>query len=123
MSRHASIPHFLIVCRARAPFCGLILSAGVWPVSPFARNSIGWNSSGHAAAFLAVDYVHETVKVWFLDCYEWHPVYPKYFPKCAKDEIRKSKFLHAAAVQLKLEGANDFWMKGEATFPISTLLK
>jgi hypothetical protein len=70
-----------------------------------------------------VDYVHGTVRVWFLDCYEWHPVYPKYFSKCAKDVKRISNFLHAAAVQLKLDGAKDFWMKGEATFPISMFLK
>jgi peptidoglycan hydrolase-like protein with peptidoglycan-binding domain len=73
-----------------------------------------------------IDYFHVeanfiagTVKVWFMDCYEWHPPHPQFMPPCPNLKPRNTNFLHAALVQMKNEGARDFWMRGEATFPIT----
>src|SRR5262249_49197698 len=67
---------------------------------------------------IEADFIERTIKVWFLDCYEWHPIYPQILPKC-DGSTRQTNFLHAALVQLKREGAEDYWMRGEATFPFS----
>src|SRR5262249_2973829 len=56
-----------------------------------------------------------TVRVWFQDRYEWHPVYPRLYSKFVDDDYRPSNPLHAAFVEMKDQGAADFWMKGEAT--------
>jgi hypothetical protein len=48
------------------------------------------------------------VHVWFKDRYEWHP----------EDTRRPSNCVHKAAVELKDEGAQDYWMVGEATVPL-----
>jgi len=49
--------------------------------------------------------------VWFKDRYEWHP----------EDTSRPSNCVHKAAVELKDEGAQDYWMVGEATVPLSLI--
>jgi hypothetical protein len=38
------------------------------------------------------------------------------------DAARETNCLHAALVELKSSGAADFWMKGEATVPLITVL-
>jgi hypothetical protein len=65
-----------------------------------------------------VDEIAGTIHLWFKDRYEYHPVYPFYrqFPD---DEVRDTNCVHAALVELKSEGAADFWMIGEATFPLT----
>jgi hypothetical protein len=58
--------------------------------------------------------------VWFQDFYEWHPVYP-FYTFMAGDVVRETNCVHAALVELKSSGAADFWMKGEATVPVSVI--
>ncbi|MFI6875345.1 DUF4157 domain-containing protein [Streptomyces sp. NPDC050400] len=68
-----------------------------------------------------VDFSAGTVRAWFQDRYEWHPFYPSYsrFPD---DVLRDSNCVHAAFVEMKNLGfAKDFWMKGEATVPLSVI--
>jgi Domain of unknown function (DUF4157) len=67
-----------------------------------------------------VDFDAGTIHVWFQDRYEWHPVYP-FYKKMAGDEERPTNCVHAAAVELKADGAKDYWMKGEATIPLKAL--
>jgi hypothetical protein len=64
-----------------------------------------------------IDQIAGTIHLWFKDRYEYHPVYPFYshFPD---DEVRSTNCVHAAMVELKDQGAADFWMVGEATFPM-----
>jgi hypothetical protein len=66
-----------------------------------------------------VDYAAGTVHAWFQDRYEWHPVYPGLYTKYRDDAVRETNCVHAALVELKSGGARDFWMKGEATVPLS----
>jgi hypothetical protein len=68
-----------------------------------------------------VDYDKQTIKVWFEDRYEWHPVGDGYYDKQVGDEVRPTNCVHAAAVEMKLQGAADYWMKGESTLPLSDL--
>jgi hypothetical protein len=73
---------------------------------------------------LEVDWVLKTVKLWFMDSYEWHPIckgFYKLFPDDPGPDggVRPSNSLHAALVELKDRGAADFWMVGEATLPLS----
>jgi hypothetical protein len=67
-----------------------------------------------------VDFSAGTLHAWFLDRYEWHPVYPVY-PKSSGDIVRPTNCLHAAAVELKSGTARDYWMKGEVTIPLKAL--
>jgi hypothetical protein len=62
------------------------------------------------------DDVTGTVHLWFKDRYEYHPVYPIYtrFPD---DEVRDTNCVHAAMVELKTQGAADFWMVGDIRVP------
>ena len=62
-----------------------------------------------------------TVHVWFQDRYEWHPFYPGLYSSFSDDAARETNCLHAALVELKSSGAADFWMKGEATVPLTTV--
>jgi hypothetical protein len=55
------------------------------------------------------------VHVWFQDRYEWHPVYP-FYTQFSDDYLREDNCVHAAMVELKSEGAADFWMKGEPMY-------
>jgi hypothetical protein len=68
-----------------------------------------------------IDYDAKTIKVWFQDRYEWHPVYPGMYKQMDGDYLRPTNCLHAAAVELKKEGARDYWMKGEATLPLDAI--
>lgn len=76
-----------------------------------------------------VDFSQDTVRVFFQDRYEWHPVYPFYsfigptaqFPGSG-DEVRETNCLHAALVELKASGAADFWMKGQAEVALSQIV-
>jgi hypothetical protein len=68
-----------------------------------------------------------TFHAWFLDCYEWHPnydgdIYPAADGKShPDDERRATNIVHAACVELKEGQARDFWMRGEATIPLSII--
>lgn len=76
-----------------------------------------------------VDFSQDTVRVFFQDRYEWHPVYPFYtlvgptalFPDSG-DVVRDTNCLHAALVELKTAGAADFWMKGQAEVALSQIV-
>lgn len=68
-----------------------------------------------------VDFSQDTVRVFFQDRYEWHPVYP-FYSKFADDVLRPTNCLHAALVELKSKGAADFWMKGEAEVSLSSII-
>jgi hypothetical protein len=64
-----------------------------------------------------------TLHAWFLDRYEWHPVYPNLYTRFNDDDVRPTNAVHAAAVEMKSEGlAADYWMRGEATVPLSVVL-
>jgi outer membrane protein OmpA-like peptidoglycan-associated protein len=67
-----------------------------------------------------IDLSAGTVHAWFMDRYEWHPVYP-FYSHFADDVARSTNCVHAAMVELKAGGARDYWMKGEATVPLSVL--
>jgi hypothetical protein len=69
-----------------------------------------------------VDFGAKTVHVWFQDRYEWHPVYPGLYAALPGDVARETNCVHAAFVELKSSGAADFWMKGEATVPLSLIV-
>jgi hypothetical protein len=69
-----------------------------------------------------VDFDTKTIKVWFQDRYEWHPVGTGYELKPG-DVARDTNCVHAAAVELKKDGARDYWMKGEATLPLDAINK
>lgn len=67
------------------------------------------------------DFGAGTLHAWFQDRYEWHPVYPWYTAEPG-DVARETNCVHAALVELKAGGvAKDYWMKGEATVPLSVL--
>jgi hypothetical protein len=68
------------------------------------------------------DFDAGTIKVWFQDRYEWHPFYPGLYSIHPDDGPRETNCVHAALVELKSTGAADFWMKGEATVPLSLIL-
>jgi hypothetical protein len=70
-----------------------------------------------------VDPFDDSLHVWFKDRYEWHPVYPGlYLPQHSDDERRFTNNIHAAMVELKTSGAADYWMVGEATVPLNTVI-
>lgn len=62
-----------------------------------------------------IDFAAGTIHAWFQDRYEWHPVYP-FYKQMTGDIARPTNCVHAAAVELKREGAKDYWMKGEMPF-------
>jgi hypothetical protein len=68
-----------------------------------------------------VDFDAKTITGWFQDRYEWHPVYPGLYKKFPDDDARGTNCVHAALVELQSSGAADYWMKGEATVPMSVL--
>ena len=59
--------------------------------------------------------------IWFKDRYEWHPVYDGIYVKMAGDIARSTNCIHAAMVEMKSEGARDFWMTGQATVAMEKL--
>jgi hypothetical protein len=69
----------------------------------------------------SVDFSDDTVWVWFQDRYEFHPVYPGLYPAASGDFVRGDNCIHAAAVEMKSQGARDYWMKGQAVVPLSLL--
>jgi hypothetical protein len=68
-----------------------------------------------------VNWARDAVRVWFKDRYEWHPVYPFYDFRTG-DFKRETNCLHAAGVEMKAHGAQDFWMKGQAEVPLTTII-
>src|SRR5262245_23271659 len=69
-----------------------------------------------------VDYAADTVTGWFQDRYEWHPVYSGLYTALPGDSPRETNCVHAALVELQSSGAADFWMKGEATVPLTKIV-
>ena len=67
-----------------------------------------------------VDFGQDTVRVWFQDRYEWHPVYP-FYTFLPGDVVRETNCLHAALVELKSSGAADYWMVGQAEAALSMI--
>ncbi len=93
----------------------------------YSANAVGQDFRFALGAIDQFDYVADftagTFHAWFQDFYEWHPVYPGlYLPTFPDDEVRPTNCVHAAAVELKLGSARDYWMKGEATVPLSVIL-
>lgn len=71
----------------------------------------------------AVDFAAGTVHAWFQDRYEWHPFYPGIYTSFPDDSpARPTNCVHAALVELQSGTARDYWMKGEATVPLSLFL-
>lgn len=68
-----------------------------------------------------VDYTAGTITAWFQDRYEWHPVYTGLYIMYPGDSPRETNCVHAALVELQSSGAADFWMKGEATVPLTAI--
>jgi hypothetical protein len=68
-----------------------------------------------------VNFSQDTVRVFFQNRYEWHPVYP-FYSFLPGDEVRETNCVHAAAVELKSGTARDYWMKGSAEVLLSDLL-
>jgi len=68
-----------------------------------------------------VNYNAGTLHAWFMDRYEWHPVYP-FYSKNNDDYQRPTNCVHAAGVELKSGKARDYWMKGEVTIPLKDLM-
>lgn len=64
------------------------------------------------------DFDAGTLHAWFKDRYEWHPYYPGLYIAHEDDIARETNCVHAAFVEMKNEGAADFWMVGEATVPL-----
>jgi RHS repeat-associated protein len=62
-----------------------------------------------------------TVYVWFQDRYEWHPVYPGLYTSFNDDTRRDTNCFHAAMVEEKAYGAQDFWMIGDASTTLDAL--
>ncbi|HLW91063.1 MAG TPA: hypothetical protein VKS78_07165 [Roseiarcus sp.] len=69
-------------------------------------------------ADVGIDAVH----VWFKDRYEWHPYFPGLYNAFPDDGARPDNCVHAAFVEMKDQGAKDYWMIGEATVPLSPLI-
>jgi hypothetical protein len=67
-----------------------------------------------------VDFTAKTIHAWFMDRYEWHPVYP-FYQLMHGDYKRPTNAVHAAAVELKAGLARDYWMKGEVTIPLDAI--
>jgi hypothetical protein len=66
-----------------------------------------------------VNLAQDAFRVWFKDRYEYHPVYPFYVFKRG-DFKRPTNCMHAALVELK-PSVKDFWMKGQAEVPLSSI--
>lgn len=67
-----------------------------------------------------VDTAAGTVHVWFQDRYEWHPVGFGY-SALPGDGRRGTNCVHAAAVEMQSSGAQDYWMFGNATVPLTLI--
>lgn len=72
---------------------------------------------------IEVDFDRKTLHAWFKDRYEWHPVYQGLYDWQDGDVARETNCVHAAMVEMKLQGAADFWMIGEATVPLDGIVQ
>lgn len=65
------------------------------------------------------------VDLWFADRYDYHPLGHGYkrFSGPGDKDIRRTNCVHAAMVEMKKQGAKDYWMKGKARLPISTFIE
>jgi hypothetical protein len=67
-----------------------------------------------------VDSMSGQAHVWFQDRYEWHPVGFGY-TSLPGDSRRDTNCVHAAMVELKSSGAQDYWMIGDAVVSLSAI--
>jgi hypothetical protein len=72
---------------------------------------------------LEANFTAGTLHAWFKDRYEWHPYYAGLYTAFPDDGARDTNCVHAALVELKSSGAADFWMVGEATAPLSAVMR
>jgi peptidoglycan hydrolase-like protein with peptidoglycan-binding domain len=114
----AEVAHFVRVNRARSPKYKyyIYFDASRFSSMDF-RNAFGTIDK----LFIEFDMGPQTVTLSFKDRYEWHPVCQPYYKKEPDDDIRNTNSLHAALVELKVNGAADYWMLGEATLPMAKL--
>jgi hypothetical protein len=69
--------------------------------------NVEWQATAPTAG---PSYGSAMIKLSFRNKYQWHPY-----------EARFTQSLHSAAVRLKKKGAQDYWMKGEATMPLQQI--
>jgi hypothetical protein len=81
-------------------------------------NDFQWSYGVIDRLDIEIDWILDQVKIWFMDSYEWHPVAVGYYKQWPDDVARMNNAIHAALVELKDKGAADYWMIGEAKFPI-----
>lgn len=107
------------------------LLAGEMATAPrghFKVNQFDYANQDFRFAFGAIDRLDYrvdkpagVVHVWFVDRYEWHPVYPGIYTFKSGDAARITNCVHAALVELKSSGASDFWMVGYKAIPLTTV--
>jgi len=96
----------------------------------FSRNDYDKKTDNFALSFgsidridFEVDFADDTVRVWFQDRYEFHPVFPGLYSAEPGDFQRADNCVHAAAVEMKSRGAQDYWMKGQTAVALSLIAK
>jgi hypothetical protein len=84
-----------------------------------AIDCVGWRAAGTLAGGSIVPLKRNwrthpatVMEVSFLDRYEFHPEAP-----------RVTQCVHAAAVEMKLQGAADYWQRGSAYVPLTYILR
>lgn len=65
----------------------------------------------------------DEVGIYFMDRYEWHPYFPGFYTVHPGDAKRPTNLLNAALVEMKDDGAQDFWIKGEIKIALSDLTR
>jgi hypothetical protein len=112
-----------LAAQLKAPSAGDRLARG-WIMleqKHYANEDFLYSFGGIDRLDYELDQTGKSVRVWFQDRYEWHPVYEGFYDRQPGDVIRDNNCLHAAMVEMKLEGAADFWMKGKAVISLDTL--
>jgi hypothetical protein len=94
----------------------------------FKVNQTDYSNQDFRFAFGAIDRLDYrvdspagVVHVWFVDRYEWHPVYAGVYTAKPGDAARITNCVHAALVELKSSGASDFWMVGYGAIPVASV--
>ncbi len=112
----------------RALVARQVLTPNAAPKGRFRIEQRDYAVSDFLGAFGGIDIVEyevlkdrDMLRVWFKDRYEWHPVYDGLYDRQAGDSERSNNCVHAAMVEMKSQGAADFWMVGKAVIPLSSL--
>lgn len=115
LQRDSGIRSVLVRAIARTPTGFVTIAQSDYAIDDF-RNAFG----AIDRMDYEVDAAAGTVRVWFQDRYEWHPAGYGYsqFPG---DGARGTNCVHAAAVEMQASGAQDYWMFGNATVPLSLI--